>query len=75
MKSLSFKKLNVSEADVLTKLQMKKIFGGYDGGGSGCDCGCKNDSECVAMVCNDKVTIGDCGTIGQTCHIHQCVPK
>lgn len=30
MKSLSFKKLNISEADVLTKLQMKKIVGGHD---------------------------------------------
>ncbi len=34
MKSLNFQKLNISEADVLTRLQMKKIVGGHDHGGS-----------------------------------------
>jgi hypothetical protein len=32
MKKLSFKKLNIPDTDVLTRLQMKKIVGGYDVG-------------------------------------------
>jgi natural product precursor len=42
MKSLKFKKLNISDADVLSKLQMKKITGGHD------ERGCKD----IGTVCH-----------------------
>jgi hypothetical protein len=31
MKSLNFQKLNISGADVLTRLEMKRVIGGYEG--------------------------------------------
>jgi natural product precursor len=61
MKSLNFQKLNISGADVLTRLQMKKIVGGHGDGatctytytgsnGSGSSRTCDYHVECSSGV-------------------------
>jgi hypothetical protein len=60
----------------LSKLEQKKIMGGDEEMGAGCNYGCTNNSECGTMVCSTTVVTSDCGTPGQTCpSIHQCVPR
>lgn len=65
MKSLNFQKLNIQGSDVLTRLQMKKVMGGY---GSKA---CEQDSDCGGkyITCNGKEVWDPEGT----CRNNVCV--
>lgn len=45
MKKLSFKKVNIADADVLTSLQMKKIVGGHEPHDVNCRVLCNSGSD------------------------------
>lgn len=59
MKSLKFAKLNISDTDILTRLEMKSVTGGYS-------CWCYHnghdspDSDGCETECDSMDSISDC---------------